>query len=142
MNDKPDLAALAREYLDLWEDQLTAMTSDPDLARQTSRFFDALGAFGAQANPLFSAQLAALLRTSPPSAATGTADDRDTRSAAASGTETPAFAPDDRDERLDQLARRVADLEKRIAELGPATDSARAKTPKRTRRKPAAGKSG
>lgn len=142
MNDTPDLAALAREYLDLWEDQLTAMASDPDVARQTSKFFDALGAFGAQANPLFSAQLAALLRTAPQSAATGTTDDRDPRSAAAPGAKTPAAAPDDRDERLDQLARRVADLEKRIAELEPGTGNAGAKTAKRTRKKPAARKSG
>lgn len=136
MNDQPDFAALAREYLDLWEDQLTAMAADPDLARQSARFFDMLNTVGAQANPLVAANLAAMLRTP-----TGHRDEPLDATPAEDGAAAAAAAPDDRDERLDQLARRVADLEKRIAGLEAERGGTRKKSSKGTRRKPAAKRS-
>ncbi len=132
MSDQPDLAALAREYLDLWEDQLTAMATDPDMARQSARFFDALSAFGAQTNPLVSANLAAMLRTP-----TESRDEPDDATSSEDGAQTAPASSDDRDERLDQLTRRVADLEKRIAELEAGAGGARKKSSKSPRKKSA-----
>jgi hypothetical protein len=42
MAESPDLAALARRYVDLWQDQLTAMAADPALAESTARLLAAL----------------------------------------------------------------------------------------------------
>src|SRR5579883_75831 len=84
MAEPPDLASLAKRYLDLWQEQLIAMAADPDLAESLSRL------------------LAGLV---PPSAwpARPGGDDaapaRPTAAAAASG---------ERGDRLDELARRLA----------------------------------
>ncbi|MFD2261859.1 hypothetical protein ACFSM5_03100 [Lacibacterium aquatile] len=37
----PDLAVLAEQFLDLWQGQLTAWASDPDLAERTARMWGA-----------------------------------------------------------------------------------------------------
>src|SRR5690242_10668845 len=37
MAEPPDLASLAKRYLDLWQEQLTAMAADPDLAESLAR---------------------------------------------------------------------------------------------------------
>ena len=47
MSDKQDLDALARQFLDLWEDQVTALASDPKTMETAGRMF-------ALAVPLFS----------------------------------------------------------------------------------------
>ena len=60
MIDQPDFAALARQYLDLWEDQLSAMAADPDLAEQTARFFDTMTQLGAIPHPMGASGLAAV----------------------------------------------------------------------------------
>jgi hypothetical protein len=48
MSETPDYAALARQYLDLWEEHLTALANDPTLAAQMSAMFALMG----QAMPL------------------------------------------------------------------------------------------
>ena len=49
MAEPPDLAALARRYVDLWQDQLTAMAADPALAESTARLLQALVPVGVAA---------------------------------------------------------------------------------------------
>jgi hypothetical protein len=44
MAEPPDLAQLAKRYLDLWESQLTALGSDPALLDQVARTVAAMGA--------------------------------------------------------------------------------------------------
>lgn len=39
MSDAPDLEALARRYLDLWQDQMAAMAADPAMMEALSRTF-------------------------------------------------------------------------------------------------------
>jgi hypothetical protein len=39
----PDLAILAEQFLDLWQGQLTAWASDPELAERTARMWGAWG---------------------------------------------------------------------------------------------------
>ena len=38
----PDIEALARRYLDLWQDQATALAGDAELARQLGRWFSVM----------------------------------------------------------------------------------------------------
>src|ERR1700744_3859481 len=111
MADPPDLAALARRYVDLWQDQLTAMAADPALAESTARLLAALVPAGwppqthAQDDDAgrFSPRRARAKKPPPATAEAG---------AAAAGA-----APDERDRRLAELTRRVGALEKRLAAL-------------------------
>jgi hypothetical protein len=115
MTDQPDFADLARQYLDLWEDQLAAMAADPDLAEQSARFFETMTRLGGVANPMMAANLATLMGQmagsgGPKTDGTNGSSSQDTETGAA----TAAAASPDRDERLDELARRLADVEKRL----------------------------
>jgi hypothetical protein len=96
MAEPPDLSALAKRYVDLWQDQLIAMAADPVLAESTARL------------------LAALV----PSAWPGQADDDVGPHRAAAPGSAAAGAPfDERDGRVAQLTRRLAALEKRLAAM-------------------------
>ncbi|MBY0430690.1 MAG: hypothetical protein K2Q10_05795, partial [Rhodospirillales bacterium] len=43
MSETPDLQALARRYLDLWQDQMTALAADPSLAEALARTVTLMG---------------------------------------------------------------------------------------------------
>jgi hypothetical protein len=120
MTDTPDFAALAREYLDLWQDQLTAMAADPALAAQSARFFEAMGQAETAAGPQATAQMAAMAQqfmTLAGLATGGKADD------GAAQRATP------------ELASRLAALEERLDRMetgsGGARGSAKSATGKR-----------
>jgi len=133
MGDQPDFAALARQYLDLWEDQLTAMAADPDLAEQSARFFEAMTQLGQDVNPIMTKNLAEFLQ----SAQTGNTHAPDRPGTATAGTEAPATASGDGDERLDQLARRLALVEERLGRLEAGSGKKPRKPASRTGKKPA-----
>jgi hypothetical protein len=111
MSDEPNFADLARQYLDLWEDQLTAMAADPDIAKQSAQFFEAMTHFGKVANPLLAANFTEFVQR------TQTGNRNDANAPSADGTTAPAPASGDSDERMDQLAQRLADIERRLGEL-------------------------
>ncbi len=143
MTDTPDFAALAREYLDLWEDQLTAMAADPKLAEQSARFFEAMGGTGAAANPMAPSQMAAMAQqfmTLAGLAAGGKATDANATDgpakSPAAGAPPPAVAPDDSAQLLAELTSRLAALEERLDRLEAGSSPTRRST------KPAAGKRG
>ena len=140
MTEPPDYAALARQYLDLWEEHLTALANHPNLATQTAAMFGLMGqmmppampgadAGGADPLAMLRAAMAQMTAGAARPAATpegGTRDDR-SRSAAGrpgspAGAAAAAAAPGDGDERLDELARRLAAVEERLAELGAGGD--------------------
>lgn len=109
MAEPPDLAQLAKRYLDLWESQLTAFGSDPALLDQVARTVAAMGA-------------TLVAASGGVSEAAGKNEDghgrsRSRKQDAAATARTPAAAPasPDGDARLDQLARQLADLERRLA---------------------------
>jgi hypothetical protein len=107
MTEGPDLASLARRYLDLWESQLAALAGDPAIAEQMTRLLKALGETMAAA-----------------SAAAASArgmdghDERARRGKA--GAAAPRAASGDGGLELARLERRLADLERRVARLEPA----------------------
>lgn len=136
MGDQPDFAALARQYLDLWEDQLTVMAADPDLAEQSARFFDAMTQLGKDVNPMLSANLAEFLQR----AQTGNTNEANPKTSSTDRAKTPAAAPNDRDERMDQLARRLATVEERLEQLESGSAKPRGRTKSRAGKKPTKGK--
>lgn len=136
MSDAPDLDELAERYLDLWQDQMTALASDPEFAEAMSRLL----ASGPGAVPDVAAACAAWPATMaalmPGAAAGRTEDGEGARQAAgvggAAGTgakrgaraakgaaraKAAAAAPGDRGGDLVELARRLAALEERVAAL-------------------------
>ena len=129
MTEPPDYAALARQYLDLWEEHLTAIAIDPALAAQMSTMFGLMGQMmplampGAMSGGTGNAidPIAAFRQTMAGMAA-GAAQTRhggddqarpDTRSKA--GTAAAAAASGDGDEGLAELARRLAAVERQLA---------------------------
>jgi hypothetical protein len=110
MSQPPDIEALARRYLDLWQDQASALAGDAELARQLGRWLT-----------LIQSGMAHALQT----AATA---------AAAPGTATPAAASGGGQPDLDELARRFALLEERIARLEAGVGGKRKPAGRRARR--------
>ena len=132
MAEQPDFAALARQYLDLWEDQLTLMAADPDLAEQSARFFDAMTQLGKDVNPMLSANLAEFLQQTQ----TGKANETDPTTSGTDRAKTPAAASDDRDKRMDQLTRRLDAVEKRLEQLEAGSPKTRGRSQSRAGKKP------
>jgi len=104
MAEPPDLAQLAKRYLDLWETQLAAFGSDPALLDQVARTVAAMGA------TLVAASAAAGQSEDP-----GHGRSRKQDAAATARAPAAAAASSDGDARLDQFARQLADLERRLA---------------------------
>ncbi|MDH3738220.1 MAG: hypothetical protein OER92_03425 [Alphaproteobacteria bacterium] len=142
MTDTPDFAALAREYLDLWEDQLAAMAADPTLAAQSAQFFETMGQAGSTAAPQATAQMAALAQQFMTLAglATGGTPNNDDTKRAPPRTAAPAAAPDNSAQQLAELTSRLTALEKRLDRLeaggGGARGGAKPAARKRTTAKP------
>jgi hypothetical protein len=99
MPEPPDLANLAKRYVDLWQDQLSAMAADPELAESMARL------------------LAALV---PPTWLRWPGATRD-EAAAPAGAAAAGAAPLDGDGGLAELARRLAAVEERLAALEAGT---------------------
>ena len=120
--DAPDLEALAKRFLDLWQDQVAASVADPALADWLARFLAAPGTVGPMGGPMagptsgmmpdaaaFADVFAAMARRSP----------------AAAAPHRPG------DDRVDQLAGRLAECEKRLAALERGVGGAGGKPRKR-----------
>ena len=117
MSEPPNLEALARRYLDLWQDQATALAGDAELARQIGQWLSMMQAgmvHGFQSNNAANPAPGPRAKT-----AAGAAS-----AAAASGGGQPG---------LDELTRRLAALEKRLDRLEAGTQSGGPKPRKRTR---------
>ena len=100
--EAPDWEELAKRYLDLWQQHLTALSADPGLADQFTRMMQGMGA-AAAANPLMAPMLGAW--------------SGDWRTGAAAGAPAAGDASGERDHRLDELERRLAAVEARLDRL-------------------------
>ncbi|MEQ8196292.1 MAG: hypothetical protein RIB59_17550 [Rhodospirillales bacterium] len=138
MTKQPDLDDLARQYLDLWQDQLTGMAQDPEVTEMMARTVELMNTNMA-AFTLF-AQSALNAAAKRPDGTKVDGDDqpasqRRTKSATA-GSAAAAAASGDSDLDVDELLRRIETLEKRIAALEGGTAKKRGsprKSPKRRR---------
>jgi hypothetical protein len=97
-----DYDALARRYLDLWQSQLSALSSDRQLTETMARLLATTNA-----------SMAAAFDT----ARRAHADARHATTTASPGSPPAAAAPDNRTAELEQLRARLVALERRIAEL-------------------------
>jgi hypothetical protein len=105
----PDLQALARDWITLWQSELTAAAAD----RELQETWQALAGLWAG---VAGAMLRGLPRGAPDGRGHPTASGR--AKAAASARPAPAAAaPDARDAEIDRLAGRIAELERRLADL-------------------------
>ena len=140
MSDKTDLEDLARRYLDLWREQVSATASDPQIMETLSRAFAALGQVSAPApqNTGKMANMFPWVTGLPMQGAGEGATDFDavfrafTEQAVAEPsprTEAAAAEFDNGGQPISELERRVAALEERIAELEP--------KPRKKRKRPA-----
>jgi hypothetical protein len=105
----PDLQALARDWITLWQSELSAAAADREV-RETWQTLAGLWAGVA----------AAMLQNLPrglPDAPPATTTETGAGAAAPARPAPAAAAPDARDAEIDRLAGRVAELERRLAEL-------------------------
>ena len=116
--DAPDLEALAKRFLDLWQEQVAASVADPALADWLARF------------------LAAPNQNGPTSGMTpDAAAFADVFAAMASRSPAAAAPCRPGDDRVDQLAGRLAECEKRLAALERAAHGAGGAPRKRPRKR-------
>ncbi|WP_374654802.1 hypothetical protein [Dongia sp.] len=159
----PELEELARRLLDLWQDQLTAVAANPDLAAQAARLMAAmplpgmwlsqLGQMGGQGGTSGEDLTRAWARMTQSwmaqdwwkgeTRANGEpAPER--QKATPPGSAAAAAAPEPRGGDLDELSRRLAGIERRLEQLAeqpgpksrrkpPAKPKAAAAKPRRTR---------
>jgi hypothetical protein len=104
--DGASLHELARDWITLWQSELTGLTADRE-ARETWQAMVALWAGAA----------GAMLNRGPTASRQGDEADRRAGSAAASRPAPAAAAPDPRDAEIERLVGRVAKLEQRLIEL-------------------------
>jgi hypothetical protein len=105
----PDLQALARDWITLWQSELTAAAAD----REVQETWQTLAG-------LWAGVAAAMLAGLPRGAGDGAARTPRASRAGAAAPARPApaaAAPDARDAEIDRLAGRVAELERRLADL-------------------------
>jgi hypothetical protein len=113
MAESPDLEALARRYLDLWQDQMAAMAADPELSDTLARLWQTTAAGGPAGWAALWGAAAPNTAATPGAARTSAAGTRDP-----SAGPTPAAAPPrQRADDVADLARRVAELEVRLGRI-------------------------
>ncbi|MDR3538621.1 MAG: hypothetical protein P4L71_19150 [Acetobacteraceae bacterium] len=140
----PDLGQLARDWISLWQSELSAIAVDRE-AQETWQAMLALwaGAAGAMLHAMPRAGSTAA--PSPPSSARAGEpaghDAQGARRAArragaepATGTAAAAAAPDPRDAEIERLARHVAELETRLAGLERGDRRGPARQPRKRKR--------
>lgn len=124
MTDSADLEALARRYLDLWQDQMTALAGDSEFIEAIDKLTAASGMAmpaGATAWPGVVGMMMAA--TGQPAGREREASDRqdspqaDSPGAAASGAASAAPSSGQRQSDLAELLGRLAALEERVAAL-------------------------
>ena len=118
MSEPPDLDALAKQYLDLWQQQLGGISKD----QQTAEIM-------AQTMELMNAGASAFATMATQNQGYADADASSSPSTAASGASSGASDLD-----VAELARRIARLEKRLDSLEIGVKKSRRKTAKKPRK--------
>lgn len=133
--DNPDLALLAKRYLDLWQNQLGAMANDPVLAQNIAQVLEAMGK-SAQLMTAAAFSAEEIGKTGEKSGDETTPTNQSSNSAPrpAPAFAQPAFGPSD----WAKLDNRLALIEERLNSLESQSEGRRRKAAT----KPEAGKSG
>jgi hypothetical protein len=112
----PDLDALARDWITLWQSELAAIAADRE-AQETWQAILALWAGAAGALLTAAPRARTPPAYTPPARAPDERADGRSGAAAPTGTAPAAAAPDPRDGEIERLTRHVAELESRLADL-------------------------
>jgi hypothetical protein len=131
-DDAPDAEALAKRFLDLWQDQVAASVADPAMAEWLARFLAAPGGPGVTPTMGVSQGVSQNDKAGFAGHPGGFAD---IFAAMASGAAPAAASPGPGDDRLDELSRRLVECERRLAALESGAGRAGGK-PRRRPRKP------
>jgi hypothetical protein len=136
--DHADPAALAERFLDLWQDQLAAVATDPDLAELVARLWSQwlVGPAAWRPPPAAAPARPSAARPARPREAPRHHD----TTGQAGGAETPGTAPaaaasGDRGADVGDLLARIGTLEKRLAALERTPHRSRGGAERRTRRR-------
>jgi len=167
-DDPPDMADLARQFADLWQEQLSAMAADPDLARsmsETMQLWQQGMAGFAGSVPGGSVPGGSVPGGTPHAGAandamgqaiktwtamvsgamqggTNSHAQHTPQAASSPGTKAPATASDGGEQLLHELNRRLAGLEERLDHLERRLDGARTESGAPASGKAGSGKSG
>src|SRR5260221_3711348 len=128
MSEPPDLSVLAKRYVELWQDYLTAAAADPGLADSLARLLAGLGTVAALSPWQAWQRGAAVWRDRSDHNAAARSHDQATsepsspaaqeRPGAAAPRAAPAASPShERDDGMAEFARRLARLDERLAAL-------------------------
>jgi hypothetical protein len=106
--DMPDPRKLAQDWITLWQSELSAMAADPEIRESWQTIM-----------ALWAGTMSTMLRGLPREQHTARRDGSGGRTGTPDAPRPPAAAaaPDARDAEIDRLARHVAALERRLAEL-------------------------
>src|SRR6185437_7599200 len=107
--DQPDLAALAKRFMDLCQEQISAQAADPELAESIGRFMQAM----------------------PP----GTMPFWPGYGSGAARASSPAAAPRQRGGGMDELASRLRAVEERLARLEARSRPKRRRAPAKPKKR-------
>ena len=116
MPETPDPESLARRFFDLWQDQLTAVAGDPQVAETMNRWIGMTAPGMAAFLPLIQAGMKGMPAKEDVRDAQGRAG-KQPAAETAPGTAASAAAPSGGGLDLDEFTRRLAAIEKRLARL-------------------------
>src|SRR5882672_1563434 len=108
MSEPPDLETLARRYLDLWQDQVTALAADPEFTETIGRMLQVSATLGPAGWMSLWTAAAAGLKTQKAPDGGGPASQKPT--GPAPGTAPAAAASNDGGADMVELRRRLASL--------------------------------
>ncbi len=135
MSKPPDLDALAKQYLDLWQGQLGGVTEDEETAEIMARTIELMNAGAATFAAMAAASQGRENRDEDDAINDVPAGDQPLEPA--SPSRAPAAAPPHgaSDIDLDEFSRRLERLEKRIAALEAGTQKSRRSPAKKPRKR-------
>ena len=124
--DLPDPRKLAQDWITLWQSELSAIAADPEMRESWQSMM-----------AIWAGTMSSVLRGLPRASASDHHERTGGQARAADAPRSPpaAAAPDTRDAEIERLARHVAILERRLAELERGSDPAVA-AKRRPARKP------
>ena len=135
MSKPPDLDALAKQYLDLWQGQLGGVTEDEETAEIMARTIELMNAGAATFAAMAAASQGRENRDEDDAINDVPAGDRPLDPASPSGAPAAAASHGASDVDLDEFSRRLERLEKRIAALEAGTQKSRRSPAKKPRKR-------